>query len=545
MHTIVLGFLASATVYLLIKLAQFIYWEHTSPLKRLPGPKSTSWIYGNLNEILESDTLVYEKWASIYGPTFKYKRIFGLTSLATMDIKAVSHILMNSNLYEKPDFIRHATIQLLGDGLLVAEGDKHRQQRRIMNPAFGTAQIRELTTIFVDKAIELRDALETEIMKQKGPAGPIVHIDILTWITRMTLDVIGLAGFNYQFNALSGDGTNELQRALATVFKPRARLPLMPLIRARIPILRFLVPEGDAESKKAKQTMTRIAHKLLEDSRAALIAEKISSLAKDLSKGRDILSLLVRANMATDLPSNQRMCDDDVMAQIPTFFVAGHETTSVATTWALFALAQRADVQQKLRVELLSFPTDNPTMDELNALPYLDKVVREVMRLYAPVPLTARVATADDIIPLEIPVKDEEGNIQEYIRIKKGRIVSIPLLAMNRAVSIWGEDAAEFKPERWESIPQAVHRIPSVWGNQLTFLGGPHACIGFKFSVVEMKALLFTLLRAFEFQLAVPAADIKRKALIVLRPVLASDPNGKNQLPLLIKVYQHPDSLET
>ncbi|KAF8331809.1 cytochrome P450 [Amanita rubescens] len=453
-----------------------------------------------------------------------------------MDTKAISHILMNNNLYQKTEFGRHISTPLLGDGLLVAEGDKHRQQRRIMNPALGTAQIRELTTIFVDKAIELRDALENEIMKYEGPVGPITSIDILPWITRMTLDVIGLAGFNYQFNALSGDGTNELQRVLATVFKPRARPPLMPLIRARIPALRFLPADGDTESKKAKETMTRIAHKLLDDSRAALITEKSSCLAKDFSQGRDILSLLVRANMATDLPSSQRMCDDEVVAQIPTFFVAGHETTSVA----LFALTQRVDVQEKLRVELLSVPTDNPTMDELNALPYLDKVVREVMRLYVPVPLTARVAAADDIIPLEIPVKDEEGNIQECIRVRKGQIVSIPLLAIHRAVSLWGEDAAEFKPERWESIPQAVRRIPGVWGNQLTFLGGPRACIGYKFSVVEMKALLFTLLRAFEFQLAVPAADIKRKWLVVQRPVLASDPNGKSQLPLLVKVYQHP-----
>lgn len=73
--------------------------------------------------------------------------------------------------------------------------------------------------------------------------------------------------------------------------------------------------DGDAGIKKAKQTMTRIARKLLEDSRAALMAEKSSCLAKDFSKGRDILSLLVRANMATDLPSSQRICDDDVLAR--------------------------------------------------------------------------------------------------------------------------------------------------------------------------------------------------------------------------------------
>ena len=101
-------------------------------------------------------------------------------------------------------------------------------------------------------------------------------------------------------------------------------------------------------------------------------------------------------------------------------------------------------------------------MDELNALPYLDHVVRETMRLHPPVPSTMRVATRDDMMPLEKPVKDEAGNIHEYIRsvyfsvpddhtntkstrIKKGQTIFIPILTIHRAVDIWGEDAKEFK----------------------------------------------------------------------------------------------------
>ena len=90
--------------------------------------------------------------------------------------------------------------------------------------------------------------------------------------------------------------------------------------------------------------------------------------------------------------------------------------SSVATTWALFALTKHPEVQEKLRAELLSIATDNPTMDELNALPYLDHVVRETMRLHPPVPSTMRVATQDDVMPLEKPVKDEDGNMHEYIK---------------------------------------------------------------------------------------------------------------------------------
>ena len=106
----------------------------------------------------------------------------------------------------------------------------------------------------------------------------------------------------------------------------------------------------------------------------------------------------------------------NIISEVPTFLVAGHETTSTATTWALFALTQSPEVQDKLRDQLLSVGTDNPTMDELNGLPYLDAVVRETLRVHAPVPSTMRVATEDDILPLNEPVKDKNGNVLNGIK---------------------------------------------------------------------------------------------------------------------------------
>jgi len=239
-----------------------------------------------------------------------------------------------------------------------------------------------------------------------------------------------------------------------------------------------------------------------------------------------------------DIPDSQRLSDEDVLAQVPTFLVAGHETTSIGTTWALFALTQDPEVQTKLRNELLSVPTDNPTMDELNALPYLDCVVRETLRIHAPVPSTVRIAMKDDVLPLNTPFTDKKGNVHHGIRVRKGQTIFIPILAMNRARDIWGEDSMEFRPERWKSTPEAASSIPGVWSNMLTFLGGPRSCIGYRFSLVEMKALLFTLVRSFEFELAVPANDIVKRSTIVQRPVVVSDPEGGNQMPLLVKPYK-------
>lgn len=84
-------------------------------------------------------------------------------------------------------------------------------------------------------------------------------------------------------------------------------------------------------------------------------------------------------------------------------------------TWALFALTQHVEAQNRLRNELIAVGTDNPTMDELNALPYLDAVVRETLRIHAPIPSTLRVATRDDILPLSEPIKDKYGRMIDGI----------------------------------------------------------------------------------------------------------------------------------
>jgi cytochrome P450 len=96
--------------------------------------------------------------------------------------------------------------------------------------------------------------------------------------------------------------------------------------------------------------------------------------------------------------------------------VAGHETTSTGTTWAIFALTQNQAAQRRLRDELRAVLTEAPSMDELNALPYLDAVVRETLRVHAPVSNTSRVAMRDDVIPVGEPFSDRSGEVQHEIR---------------------------------------------------------------------------------------------------------------------------------
>ena len=139
------------------------------------------------------------------------------------------------------------------------------------------------------------------------------------------------------------------------------------------------------------------------------------------------------------------MFSDHLVIEVATFFVAGQETSSTATTWALFALTQAPQCQAKLREELLNIATDTPSMEELNNLPYLDAVVREALRVHSPVPVTARIAKEDDVIPLDIPFVGVDGETQTNIKITKGDRLTIPIQSVNKSEKIWGEDAAQFR----------------------------------------------------------------------------------------------------
>ncbi|KAJ7270465.1 cytochrome P450 [Mycena rebaudengoi] len=135
------------------------------------------------------------------------------------------------------------------------------------------------------------------------------------------------------------------------------------------------------------------------------------------------------------------------------------------------------------------------------------------MRVYCPVTFVVREAMADDVLPLSKLYIDRKGTAHDSLPIAKGQIINVAILAVNTDKEIWGDDVTEFIPTRWEHLPDAVSSILGVWVHQLTFLAGPHNCIGFRFSIAEIMALLFTLIRAFEFEPAYPKGGIARTAI--------------------------------
>ncbi|KAJ7059756.1 cytochrome P450 [Mycena amicta] len=524
--SLLLTLLGALGSYIAFHLVKSIYNELTSPLRHLPGPPSKNLLLGHFSS-LEKDASCTHNWRDVYGSTYVLRGLLRRRELFTTDLKALNHILLHTTTYHKGPIAQRLLTHFLGNSLLVVEDDEHKRMRRILNPAFAPSHIREMSLIFEQKSTKLRDMWLTQISPESGDA----RIDVYLWLRKASLDIIGEAGFHYSFDSLDGK-PNELDDAITTLFhSPSAqRAAVIRFIQASFPILSLLPDPADADKKHARATLGKIGHELLADSKAAVKA----SGGNTSSTARDLLSLLVKANMSPDVPESQQLSDTDVVSQIPTFLLAGHETTSGAASWALHLLSTHPHCQQKLRAEILSLESESlPTIDSLNALAYLEHVIRETFRIQPAVSSTIRTAMADDVVPLGKPYVDAYGRMHDNIRIPKGTSIRIPISAVQCDKEIWGADADEFRPERWENIPDAAKAIPGVYSNLMIFLAGPRNCIGYRFSLVELKYLLFTLIRAFEFAPAV--TNIEPTSTPIRRPRVRDEKGS--QLPLIVRPY--------
>ncbi|KAG8768680.1 hypothetical protein FRC12_005439 [Ceratobasidium sp. 428] len=501
----------------LFKLGRWLYLpirKIFSPLRHLPGPTNESFIFGNLRRIFAAqNSVVHEVWIKQYGPTYVYRGFLSSYRLYTFDTRALTFVMTQTNSFPKPENVRRSLADVLGEGLLFAESDAHKRQRCIMNPSFGPPQVRDLVPIFWEKSNKLKDVWLNLI--KSNPEGTVV-INVLPWLSRATLDIIGVAGFDYHFNSLEEEDKDELSKAFMRVFEAGQHFNILTILRGAIPIARLIPDERSRGLAASMATMRRIGTKLINEKKVALTQDfKTGST----TQGRDLLTLLIKSNMAYE-NEGQRMSDDEVLGQISTFLTAGHETTSTSTTWALYALTRYPQVQRKLRQELLeSGLGDEPSMADLDKLPYLDKFIRECLRVFPAVPSTVREAAHEVHIPLSRPIIDRNGTERTSVTVQKGDAVFIPILALNRAKDIWGEDSMQFKPERWDNLPEAVKDMPGVWSHLMTFIHGNRSCIGYRFALIEMKSLVYSLVRAIDFEID-PTIEIESKSSCV--PIVSS-----------------------
>lgn len=527
------------------------------PLRHIAGPGGP-FFKSYLVEASDPDEspASYATWKKEHGKTFRFHG-FGKHDyrLMTFDFRAITHIL-SSPVYEKPWQTRAYLSRLIGQGIFSTEGHEHRIQRKLIAPAFSSQFVKTLSPIFLDKAEQLCDVLESHIAEDDDSA----TINTPYWLSRATFDIIGLTGFDYTFNSLE-DESEPMHQAFRRMFQttdkgftPRAILEIY------FPILNKIWPTQD--TKTVDQSLKEIAvvgERIISNKRREILAQG------DEHTSKDIMSLLIKSNMSSD-PS-WRLSDKDLLDQCSTFLLAGSDSSSVVMTWCLHLLATHPEVQNTLAEEIRtaikesklhddSYDSDDSddsgfaedprfkregaersraaVIEALESLPYLNGVVKETLRLYPAVHSMIRTATKDDEIPLSEPIITPSGEKVSSVKIAKGSYVHIPIEGINTSEELWGPDAPEFDPLRWSNLPKSVTsaNVPG-FGHLLTFGYGPSSCLGSKFTFSEIKIVVATLVSKFEFT---PLEDVKigKYSCIITRPYVEDRWEEGTQLPLKI-----------
>ena len=442
------------------------FWGHFRTIMNQPtGTPQRKWI----NEV-PNEGLIH------------YRNLFNEGRIMPTTPKALAEVLVQKN-YEfiKPLQVRAGIGRILGVGILLAEGDEHRMQRKNLMPAFSFRHVKDLYPVFWSKSCEMIDAIQSAIrldtLQETSSDKSAPAVEISQWTSRATLDIIGVAGMGHDFNAIQ-DPDAEIMSTYRKIFQPTGQAKLLGLLSLFVPnwMIRLLPVQRNDDIRSAAATIRRVCRQLIQK-------KKINIDQDGKNSGIDIISVALES---------KAFSEENLVDQMMTFLAAGHETTATAMVWAVLALCRNPEYQERLRKEVraeLPSPKDTAatvTSEILDRLQFLQAVCNEVLRIYAPVSITLREAANDTSI---------QG---QYV--PAGTKVVIAPLAINNSKALWGPDADKFNPDR--SGAESNFSF-------LTFLHGPRSCIGQAFAKAEFASLLAALVGRFEMELEDPDMEIK------------------------------------
>ncbi|KAI9157040.1 hypothetical protein LWI28_015923 [Acer negundo] len=418
---------------------------------------------------------LYELYLT-YGGIFRLS--FGPKSfLIVSDPSIAKHILKdNSKAYSK-GILAEILDFVMGKGLIPADGEIWRVRRRAIVPALHQKYVAAMIGLFGQATDRLCKKLDVA-----ASDGEDVEMESL--FSRLTLDIIGKAVFNYDFDSLTND--TGIVEAVYTVLREAEDRSVAPIPIWEIPIWKDISPR----QRKVKEAL-----KLINDTLDDLIAickrmvdEEELQFHKEYVNEKDPSILHFLLASGDDVSSKQLR--DDLM----TMLIAGHETSAAVLTWTFYLLSKEPSVVSKLQDEVDSVLGDRfPTVEDMKKLKYTTRVINESLRLYPQPPVLIRRSLEDDML----------GKYP----IKRGEDFFISVWNLHRSPHLW-EDADKFNPERWP-----LHGPTPNETNQnfryLPFGGGPRKCVGDMFASFENIVAVAMLVRRFNFQMALGAPPVE------------------------------------
>ncbi|EAW13632.1 cytochrome P450 monooxygenase sphH [Aspergillus clavatus NRRL 1] len=487
--TVILLFTAITVSKVVYQL--FLYARFFTPLKHFPTPSNRHWLRGNAPSVLvDTPHAQMKEWAKNVpnDGIIRYYIVGNMERLTVTNPTALSEILVSKAYdFAKPLVIRQALARVLGNGVLIAEGDVHKFQRKNLKPAFAYRHVKDLYPVFWGKGAEMARRIRKELQDRKSPEDNTIQVR--NWASRSSLDIIGLAGMGQDFDSLR-DPENTLSRSYEMIFAtPGLGTKAMFMLGILLGDATWL-----AKLPTKRNKLIDAGCRNIRDATRRMIDDQKRKMQDPTAEARvDIISVAMRSGTFDD---------ETLIDQLMTFLGAGHETTAAAVQWAIYALCKNPAVQTRLRAEVranlppinLDAPTpiDAGTVD---SLPYLNAVCNEVLRFHPSVPNTVRVALKDTTL-LGKPVP-------------KGTQVVIAPELINHMPDFWGEDGGQFNPDRFMAPGMANTGGASSNYAFLSFLHGPRSCIGQGFAKAELACLLAALVGSFEFELRDPAAPLE------------------------------------
>ena len=429
--------------------------------RRLPPGPAGHFLIGNFPLGSRDPLGVLSGWAKLYGDIFHYRAFHIHVYFISHPDFIESVLAANSR-----DFIKGRGLQvnrqLFGNGLLTAEGEFWRRQRRLCQPSFHRERIESYAQWMVSC---------TERMLEGWREGESRNLQ--ADLRQLTLEIVAKALFDIEI----GNKAREIGRALNAVmeFNSRGRI-LMPLVR-------FLPTPRNVGYQLGVRRLDGIVW--------AMIRERLSRKGE----GNDLLSSLLSARSESGNEMDLKQVRDEVM----TLLLAGHETTALAVCWSFYLLARHPEVERKLLEELQTVVGErSPAGADVPKLSYAAQVLKESLRLYPPAYAIARVAARDcDIGGYRVP-RGASVVMSPWVTHHDGRFFNNPDV---------------FDPERWTE--EFAHGLPKF--AYFPFGGGPRVCIGTGFATMEATLLMVTILQRFHLQMESPHEVVPLPA-ITLRP---------------------------
>ncbi|XP_003224466.2 cytochrome P450 4B1 [Anolis carolinensis] len=452
--------------YVILKVIK-VFWRRQQDINALrcfPLPP-THWLYGHVHKMSpEEEFLTTAAWAE------KYPQCHQLWFGQFLYALYINHPEYAKAVFSKNDpkvlLVYGFLIPWIGKGLLILNGPKWQQHRKLLTPGFHYDILKPYINVMVESVKQMLDILEKQVSKDSTAS-----VEIFKHVSLMTLDTIMKCAFSNKSNCQTERDNAYIKAVydLTYLFDQRLKSPLL---------------HNDFTFQFSSQgrrfyNACKIAHhhtdNVIRERKESLKNEK--ELEKILKKRRlDFLDILI---CAKDENGNS-LSDEDLRAEVDTFMFEGHDTTASGISWLFYCMAQNPEHQQRCREEITELlgKEGHIQWDDLGKMPYVTMCVKESLRLYPPVYQIGR--------ELNVPVTFPDGRT-----IPKGIFVILGINTLHRNPEVW-ENPEVFDPLRF-SPENSSRRHPFAY---LPFAAGPRNCIGQQFAMNELKiALALTLLR--------------------------------------------------